>query len=251
MNKNSADTHIDRLFFEQKQDLPPFSFNQAVVDVFPDMINRSVPSYQTIIDGIGRIAAKQLSENAQVYDLGCSLGSVSLSIAKHCSAKGVKCTNIRAIDYSHEMVARCKQHLNAFNYSANIEVHQADITEVEFESCDLVVINFTLQFIPVEKRQGIIDKIFTALKPGGILIISEKIRSQISEIDTLLVELHHDFKRENGYSDLEISQKRSALEKVMILDTLETHKGRLTQSGFTKVDTWMQHFNFLSLVAVK
>ncbi len=67
----------------------------------------------------------------------------------------------------------------------------------------------------------------------------------------LLIDLHHDFKRANGYSELEISQKRSAIENVMRPDSKKSHKERFAQIGFTSFDVWFQCFNFGSMFAIK
>jgi tRNA (cmo5U34)-methyltransferase len=248
MAKQTDITQADNLFSESRPDLHPFKFNQAVVDVFPDMINRSVPGYQTIIDGIGKIAKKLLPNAATVYDLGCSTGSVSLSIAKQCKSHAL---TIHAIDNSQAMVERCEQYINTFNYPAHIKVNKGDITKLSLDACDMVVINFTLQFIAPEERQAVIDTIFSALKSGGILVISEKFKASEAAINDTLSSLHHDFKRENGYSELEISQKRSALEDVMILDDFQTHFTRLQKAGFSNISPWFQHFNFFSFFAIK
>ncbi|MFC4699296.1 carboxy-S-adenosyl-L-methionine synthase CmoA [Glaciecola siphonariae] len=248
MSNKTEKNKVDRLFKESKQDLFPFKFNQSVVDVFPDMINRSVPGYTTIVDGIGRVSRRFTDTSSRVYDLGCSLGNVSLSIAKYNVGKAL---TIEAIDNSPAMVTRCKEHVGAYNYDAFIQVQHADITALEFQACSLVVINFTLQFINPSLRQAIIDKIYASLEPGGALILSEKISASSDSMDSLLIDLHHEFKRENGYSDLEISQKRTALENVMILDTLKQHKQRLEQAGFEHPSVWFQHFNFMSLIAIK
>jgi tRNA (cmo5U34)-methyltransferase len=248
MRKQLNTKQSDTLFSESRPDLHPFKFNQAVVDVFPDMINRSVPGYQTIIEGIGKIADKLLPSEARVYDLGCSTGSVSLSIAKQCKARDL-C--IHAVDNSEAMVERCRQHIKTFNYPARIDVSEGDITTLSIASCNMVVINFTLQFIAPEQRQAIIDKVFNALLPGGVLVISEKFTAESSIMNDTLVALHHDFKRENGYSELEISQKRSALEDVMRLDDFQTHFTRLRKAGFSDISPWFQHFNFFSFLAIK
>jgi len=54
-----------------------------------------------------------------------------------------------------------------------------------------------------------------------------------------------------GYSKLEISQKRAALENVLLPETLEAHRSRLDTIGFDAVDVWFQCFNFASMVAFK
>jgi len=248
MTKKIPAHGVDRLYVSNASELNPFQFNQAVVDVFPDMINRSVPGYSNIIDGIGKLSQRVLPADALVYDLGCSLGSVSLSIAKYNSDKSI---HIKAVDNSPAMVERCKQRVGAYHYGSNITVEDGDITQLSVQSCAMVVINFTLQFVSPEARLDLIKRIYQALLPGGLLVISEKVSIENKAINDLLVDLHHDFKRENGYSDLEISQKRSALEKVMLLDSFQTHEQRLKDAGFENASIWFQHFNFLSFCARK
>jgi tRNA (cmo5U34)-methyltransferase len=112
-----------------------------------------------------------------------------------------------------------------------------------------VVLNFTLQFLPPGDRLPLLARIRDGLRAGGILILSEKIAGRDAAADGLLTEMHHAFKRANGYSELEISRKRSALEKVLVPETLDTHRQRLAAAGFARADLWFQCFNFVSLVA--
>lgn len=238
----------DTIYASQHTEIAKFSFNQQVVDVFPDMINRSVPSYQNIADGIGKIANMLCDNQAIIYDLGCSLGNVSLSIAKHNQTKKLK---IRGIDNSSAMIERCQQHINSFSFGHSICLEQGDLQTVQLAPCNMAVINFTLQFIAPDARQDIISKVYKSLLRGGAFILSEKIKASDHQLDNVLIDLHHEFKRENGYSDLEISQKRSALEDVMKLDTIEQHCVRLRTSGFSKICVWYQHFNFVSILAIK
>lgn len=239
------------------QEVSSFDFNQQVVDVFPDMISRSVPGYEKIIEGIGDICARWLSHHTTslegsrpvvVYDLGCSLGSASLSIAKQFKDVAHK---IIGVDKSAAMIARCKTKIKAMNHGAHIDIVEADLNTIELQACDIVVMNFTLQFIDKPLRQSLIDKIFHNLKPGGLFIISEKVTHVSQQIDDMLIHLHHKFKKRNGYSDLEISQKRTALEDVMKLDTVPTHYERLFKAGFTHSSIWHQQLNFLSIMAIK
>jgi tRNA (cmo5U34)-methyltransferase len=118
-----------------------------------------------------------------------------------------------------------------------------------FDNASLVTLNFTLQFIPLAQRSLLLSRIHAGLRPGGILILSEKIRFDDPQEEQLQIEMHHAFKRANGYNDLEISQKRSALDNVLIPETLEQHRTRLKQAGFRRADLWFQCFNFVSLVA--
>lgn len=234
--------------YSHPQAIEPFRFDQAVAEVFPDMIQRSVPGYATIIDTIAQLAAKYAQDNSVIYDLGCSLGAASLSASKHTQAENCK---IIAVDNSVAMVERCRLHIQSFKSHTPIEVICGDLENIDIEQASVVIMNFTLQFVPPERRATIIDKIYAGLKPGGILILSEKLNHPEEEGSELLIDLHHDFKRRNGYSDLEISQKRSALEDVMRIETYESHQLRLQNAGFKQVALWFKCFNFASIVAVK
>jgi tRNA (cmo5U34)-methyltransferase len=238
----------DDIYKNPQDQIKDFSFNRQVVDVFPDMIERSVPGYSNIVDGIGRLAAKFSIENTNLYDLGCSLGAVSLSMAKQNKVKRV---NIIGVDNSAAMVERCQRHVHAYSYFTPITVQDADITNLNITNASVIVMNFTLQFIAPMERASLKRKLYDALVPGGILILSEKIKIAHPAMDSAIIDLHHDFKRENGYSDLEISQKRTALENVMVLDEYSLHEERLLNAGFDAVSVWYQQFNFVSFFAIK
>ena len=226
----------------------PFNFDQSVAEVFPDMIERSVPGYSRIINNISKFAAHFVTDNSHCYDLGCSLGAVSLAISQGVEASNV---SIIGVDNSAAMIARCQTHINAFKHNVPIQLLEDDIRNIKIENASLAVLNFTLQFIAKSDRESLLDNVCKGLIPGGALILSEKIRFEDPELDELMIKLHHQFKRENGYSDLEISQKRNALENVLIPETLETHKARLKQVGFKHVACWLKEYNFASFIAVK
>lgn len=141
--------------------------------------------------------------------------------------------------------------VNAYRSDTPVNVIEADIREVEIEEASVVVLNFTLQFLAPDDRQALLEKIYASLRPGGILILSEKYVFDDETAHELLIDLHHDFKRANGYSELEISQKRSAIENVMLPDSIQTHRDRLSQIGFSSVEVWFQCFNFGSMFAIK
>ncbi|MFC3034041.1 carboxy-S-adenosyl-L-methionine synthase CmoA [Pseudoalteromonas fenneropenaei] len=234
--------------YAQEQNVKDFTFDQRVVEVFPDMIQRSVPGYATIVSTMGKLAGQFAQSNSTLYDLGCSLGAVTLSMRRNIAKENCQ---IIAIDNSEAMVQRCELHLQGFKSEVPVKVQLGDINDVALSNASVVAMNFTLQFIAPEARQALLAKIFAALKPGGVLLLSEKIRAENDYNDNLLIDLHHDFKRANGYSELEISQKRTAIENVMITDKLSTHVARLQATGFSQTQVWYQCFNFCSLVAVK
>ena len=238
----------DNLFASPLGNVPRFAFDEAVVDVFPDMIQRSVPGYQTIINLCGELAARYVQPNSNCYDLGCSLGASSLAIAQQVNQPDV---SIVAVDNSAAMLSRCASVLEQGQTKAKIELVEADICDIEISNASLVVMNFTLQFIAIEKRQALVEKIYAGLNPGGCLVISEKLLFEPESLNQLLSELHHQFKSAQGYSDLEISQKRDSLENFLLPETLETHINRIKACGFNSASPWFQCFNFASLVAIK
>lgn len=244
-------TQPDRLFAQPHAELQDFTFNEDVVRVFPDMIKRSVPGYPTIVENIGVLAAQFAQPNSALYDLGSSLGAVTQALRRHVRTEGCR---VIAVDNSHAMVERCREYLHAqdsmFQELLPVEVQEGDILALEFQPASLVALNFTLQFIAPEQRLALLTRIRQALLPGGALILSEKLRFEDQQQNALLTDLHIAFKRANGYSELEIAQKRSALENVMKPDSLEQHRERLLAAGFSQVVPWFQCLNFASLVAL-
>lgn len=238
----------DLIFSNKQSQVKDFTFDAHVVEVFPDMISRSVPGYNTIIDTIGRLSQHYVTENSNVYDLGCSLGAATLAMRKAITAEGCQ---IIGVDNSPAMVERCRMHVNAFKGQTPVMINEADIMDVNIDNASMVVLNFTMQFIEADKRTALINKIYQGLNPGGILLLSEKLVHEDDTCNTLLIDLHHDFKRANGYSELEIAQKRTALENVMKPDSIQGNQNRLTEAGFSHNTVWFQCYNFFSLVAIK
>jgi len=238
----------DNIFATPLDKMIDFRFDERVVEVFPDMIQRSVPGYATLIKNIGTMAARYVQPGSVCYDLGCSLGAVSLSLRHAVSQADCQ---IIAVDNSTAMIDKARQALTDDDSDVPVELVCADINDVAIQNASVVVMNFTLQFILPELRQALIQKIYNGLRPGGVLILSEKLAFEDERSNQFHIDSHHDFKRANGYSDLEISQKRSTLEKVLIPETLGQHQSRIEQAGFEFVEKWYQCFNFVSMVAVK
>lgn len=238
----------DTIFAAPIEKLGDFTFDESVAEVFPDMIQRSVPGYSNIITAIGMLAERFITDNSQVYDLGCSRGAGILSIRRNVKANNVK---IIGIDNSEPMVERCRNHINAYHSDIPVEICLGDIRNVDIENASMVILNFTLQFLPPNDRLSLLNKIYQGLKPNGVLVLSEKFSFENQIMNELLIDLHHTFKRANGYSELEVSQKRTALENVMRTDSIDTHKQRLQKVGFKQIELWFQCFNFGSMVAIK
>ncbi|MGV3002516.1 carboxy-S-adenosyl-L-methionine synthase CmoA [Vibrio sp.] len=238
----------DVIFSAPIDKMGDFTFDEKVAEVFPDMIQRSVPGYSNIISAIGMLAERFAKPNSNVYDLGCSLGAATLSMRRHIEQENCQ---IIAVDNSPAMIERCKLHINAYRSDTPVNVVEADIRDIEIENASVVVLNFTLQFLSPEDRYSLLENIYAGLRPGGILILSEKYIFDNQAAHELLIDLHHDFKRANGYSELEISQKRSAIENVMRPDSIESHKKRFNKIGFSSYEVWFQCFNFGSMFAIK
>ena len=234
--------------YANQQAVKDFTFDERVVEVFPDMIQRSVPGYATIVSTMGKLAGQYAQNNSNLYDLGSSLGAVTLSMRRNIDKQNCQ---IIAVDNSAAMVERCKLHLEGFRSDVPVTVELADINDIEINNASVVALNFTLQFIPQPQRFALLEKIYQGLNPGGVLLLSEKIKGENTLVDDLLIDLHHDFKRANGYSELEISQKRSAIENVMRPETLTAHFERLSHIGFQNTQVWYQCFNFCSMIAIK
>jgi tRNA (cmo5U34)-methyltransferase len=238
----------DSIYTSPVGEIEPFKFDETVAKVFPDMIVRSVPGYNTIISAIGLLAEKFAQPDSICYDLGCSLGAATLSMRHHIAEKYCR---IIAVDNSQAMLQHCEKLIAQDHSQIDVELQCSDIRNISIVDASVVVINFTLQFIPINDRQELLNNIYQGLLPGGILIISEKISFDDSQQQALQTEMHHIFKKANGYSDLEISQKRTALENVLIPETFKQHQQRLLNAGFNSAEIWFQYFNFASMLALK
>lgn len=239
---------IDRIYALPQEEVTGFRFDDRVVAVFPDMIKRSVPGYSTIVHMIGQIAERYAQSGTRLYDLGCSLGAATLAMRHRVAAVDAE---IVAVDNSRDMIERCAEVIAADSGEVPVRLICSNLQDVVVELASVSVLNFTLQFIPLAQRTSVLGKIAQGTVPGGVLILSEKIAFEDPEHQSLMTELHHNFKRANGYSDLEIAQKRTALENVLIPETLKVHQQRLLQAGFRSVDCWFQCFNFASIIAFK
>lgn len=247
----------DSLFQTALDKRARFSFDEAVAACFPDMIRRSVPGYGQMLATLPLLvrrhcAHRQRDERgnkiSRVYDLGTSLGAVSFALAQNFAPDELR---ICAVDVSKPMIDKAQAVLQESYPKHAIDFVVADICDFALQPCDAIALNLTLQFLPPDRRLEVLQKCYQSLAPGGILILTEKTHAPSEQDDAWLVERYYDFKRANGYSDLQISAKRDALENVLITDTLQTHHERLKQAGFGRVLTWFLFLNFASVVAFK
>ena len=238
----------DIIYQHPVETIEDFCFDQTVSAAFDDMVERSVPGYRTLIANIGPIAAHYLKAGGNAYDLGCSHGAASLAIFR--SLKETK-RNIIAVDSAAAMIAACRERIDAAGAEQWIETRTAKLQDISIEDAAVIILNLTLQFIPITERDTIIKQLYQGLNSGGACILTEKIELEKEVDDQLFRELHENFKRANLYSELEISQKRKALENVLLRESLATHKERLHQAGFRQVQVWFQCLSFVSILAIK
>ncbi len=238
----------DNIYSLPLNQIGSFDFDEQVVKVFPDMISRSVPGYASILSMIEQLATWFVRPGTAVWDLGCSLGAATQLIRRQAP---LDCT-IHAVDSSTAMIERLRTILAEGNDSGCIVMlHEKDLRNVEIHNATFVVLNLTLQFLPPAERTRVIENVWQGLLPGGALLLSEKICFDQPTQQQLMTDLHHDFKRAHGYSDLEVAQKRTAIENRLIPESLDTHLKRLKHAGFTTIAPWFQCFNFVSILAVR
>lgn len=238
----------DRVFATKRRQIQPFSFNREVVEVFEDMLVRSVPLYRESIRRQAELAWRFYQPGTRIYDLGCSHGNFGVRL--QALFRQTPFTLV-GVDTSRPMLEKFRNRLGPPEPGRCIHLVCGAMEDICITNASVVVINLTLQFLNPSKREDLIHRIFFGMVPGGILLLMEKTVHPGPAIHRLQLDVYQEFKRENGYSDLEISQKRDALEKVLIPDTLDTHFQRLHRAGFSQVDVWLKWFNFSAIMAVK
>jgi tRNA (cmo5U34)-methyltransferase len=238
----------DELFAKTRAVTAGFRFDEQVVKVFPDMIARSVPGYELVVPMIGLLARRYAQDDSRIYDLGCSLGAASLAMARAVAQPGVE---IIAVDNANAMIERLENLLQSDTGRTPVRAQLGDILEEPVKDASVVVLNFTLQFVERGRRQTLLQHIYDGMRADGALIISEKICFDDVGEQADQTDWHHDFKRTQGYSELEIARKRNALEKVLVPDSEAAHLKRMLAAGFRNARRWFQCFSFASFIAFK
>ncbi len=234
----------DTIYKTKLKKVNDFVFDSKVADVFEDMINRSVPGYGLTLSMIACLANKYAQDNSNCYDLGCALGASTLAMRRAIDKENVK---IIAVDNSEAMVEKCRENIK----DTSIEIICDDICNIEIKNASVVVLNFTLQFIAPEKRTAFLKKIYQGLLPQGLVFIAEKIKFLNKKEQGFKENLYYTYKKLNGYSELEISQKRDALQNILKSDTISSYEERLKGIGFDEFYICSQCLNFISFCAIK
>jgi len=236
----------DHVFAKHHPEIAEFTFSDGVASVFRDMLQRSVPGYGTVLSLLSILAKRYVQEESNIYDLGCSLGASTFALAQNLTVNNC---SIFAYDTSEPMLDRFRALLTESPLNYPVTIEEQDICETHFENSSFTVLNLTLQFVDPEERTDLLQKIYDGTRPGGVLILVEKI-SDDSE-NEVMTDIYYDFKSANRYSQLEISQKRTALENVLITDSEEVHLERLETVGFKKHLRILQTLNFRAYIAWK
>lgn len=238
----------DQIFHDTNCESGSFEFNESVARVFPDMLRRSIPGYEASIEAIGMLVRQYVKPNTNCYDLGCSLGESTLAIRRNIR---IPACEILAIDSAPAMVERCRTTVDTDQSETPVTVIEGDIRDIEIENASIVIMNYTLQFLPIADRQALISRIYSGMVSGGMFLLSEKVSNEDPVVDSLLTHFHHKFKRAHAYSDLEIARKRTALENILIPETEGTHIERLEYTGFKNPSVWLKHINFVSIMSLR
>lgn len=234
---------VDKLF--EKSITKQFEFDEEVASVFDDMLNRSVPYYKQMQELTIDFALKFLEENDKVYDLGCSTASTLIELSKHCNKK----LNLVGIDNSQAMLNRATNKCRAFG--VEIDLINADMHRVDLYGAKLIISNYTLQFIRPLLREKLVKKIYDALSENGIFIFSEKVISSHKVLNKHCIDEYYAFKKNQGYSEFEIAQKREALENVLIPYTQEENLQMIKDAGFSHCEVIFKWVNFATFIAIK
>jgi tRNA (cmo5U34)-methyltransferase len=234
--------------YRANQSIADFTFGEKVASVFDDMLERSVPFYAEIQRMIAEFATDFATPGSNVYDLGCSTGTTMLHLAPHVP----KDVSFVGVDNSEDMLKRCAQKLEEHKFPARHELLYADLNEgVRVQNASMVLMVLTLQFVRPLYRDRLMSQIYDGMNENGCLILVEKFLGEDSIFNRLFIKYYYDMKKRNGYSELEIAQKREALENILIPYKPLENREMLLRAGFRYTDTFFKWYNFGGIIAVK
>ncbi|MCH2181505.1 MAG: carboxy-S-adenosyl-L-methionine synthase CmoA [Mariniblastus sp.] len=239
---------IDRLFNEINPKLGEFTFDENVAHVFDDMISRSVPLYDDVQRVLPVLASLLDHPVIRVVDLGCSTGTSLIQLAQALPHRQLE---LIGVDNSQAMLDKCAEKLSSLDIQPQVELVRADIRDYEPRDASIILMNYTLQFVDLPSRPKLLSRICQSIRPDGFMLVSEKVSHHQVAVDDALVELYFEFKRRNGYSELEIARKREALETVLVPVTVDENGRMFREAGFAEVELLLKWFNFATFVVRK
>lgn len=222
-----------------------FEFDEAVASVFDDMVSRSVPFYDEVRKLVISLILAEQAEGKKVLDLGSSTAKFLLDLHSKMDVR----MQLKGLDNSQAMLDRAEQKCHAFG--ADIELEFVDMLSYDYANEDIIVANYTLQFIRPMQRVELIRKLYEGLKEDGIFIFSEKVVFEDKKLDKDIIDTYYDYKKEQGYSEYEIAQKREALENILIPFTIKENIQMCKDAGFKQINTVFQWANFVTFVVKK
>ncbi len=238
----------DELFREENRKAKDFDFNEDTAKVFDNMLDRSIPFYTEIQRMIGEMAADFAVPGTNLYDLGCSTCNTFIQIDP-VIAKGV---NLIGTDASEAMLAKAKEKLASFTITHPCELIYSDLNNgVSIENASVVIMNLVLQFVRPLRRTRVVEEITSGINKDGCLILVEKLLSPDSTINRLFIKYYYQMKKRNGYSEMEIAQKREALENVLIPYQYSENRDLLVECGFRHCESFFRWYNFCGMIAIK
>lgn len=183
---------------------------------FNTHIKEQLPWYDMLTKAVGLIARHYIQHAGVVYDLGCSTGNISRELAEVMQHRQAK---LLAIDNSPAM--------KEF-FSGSGEFVLADVESYDYKPFDLAILYLILQFVSMEHRKPLLERLTAQCKPGGAIIIVDKYLSETDSayIQTIKRRITLLGKTISGTSPSEIIEKELSLSGVQRpLDTSELFSG--------------------------
>ena len=239
------------VLFQVEPGARDFQFDAKVAGVFDDMVSRSVPMYDELQHMLADLTVQFLPETgATICDIGCSTGTtIELVLSQPSCPPSARAFGL---DNSAAMLDEARRKLQRYLRSDRVTLIEADLNGTfELPSVNVVLMNWTLQFVRPIHRESVLRRVHDCLRPGGALLLAEKVLVEDSMLNRLYIELYYRFKSRQGYSQQEIQRKREALENVLVPYRVDENVELLKRVGFETVDTCFRWFNWAAFVAVR
>lgn len=238
----------DEVFKEAFSKPSDFKFTNKVAGVFDDMVNRSVPFYEEIQRMVAELAANHFMEGTAIYDLGCSTGTTMIQMDE--TVKGE--ARFVGIDDSVAMLDKCRAKLTEAGFTHAFDLEVADLnTGVAIANASVVVLCLTLQFVRPIHRERLVKQVYDGLQKGGVVLLVEKILAEDSSFNRDFIHYYYEMKRRHQYSEMEIAQKREALENVLIPYKVSENIALFRNAGFEHCELFFKWYNFAGIIAKK
>ena len=225
-----------------------WEFDADVTDAFDDMLKRSIPQYDVMRAAVFALGCPFVQQNTAIVDVGASRGEAIEPFLKRFGALN----HHVMIEISEPMRAVLRERFGGYEKSGVVEIRSDDLrASFPFVKTSLILSILTLQFVPIEHRQRLVQRMYDSMIAGGALIVVEKVLGATASLDAVFVDGYYDLKRANGYSQEAIDRKRLALEGVLVPVTAAWNEELLKMAGFRQVDCFWRWMNFAGWIAVK